>query len=74
MSDPSDLFGELLRLLGISVEGESERYQALALLALFGVFGVIAGCLTSGLTSTVWFVVGGVGVVGLLLVAIWPTE
>ena len=70
----SDLFCGLLRLVGISVEEDSERTQALAVFALCGLFGVIVGCLTSGLTSTVWFVVGGVGVVAFLLVTFWPTE
>ena len=70
----SDLFCGLLHLLGISVEGDSEREQSLALFALCGLFGVIAGCLSSGLTSTVWFVVGGIGVVAFMLVAYWTEK
>ncbi len=68
------LFEGLFRVVGISIAGEeNERTQALVLFALCGVFGVVAGCFTSGLASTVWFVVGSVFIV-LFLVAYWFVE
>ncbi len=70
----SELFVELLRLVEISVGGENQRTQALALFAFCGLFGVIVGSLSSGLTATVWFVVAGVCAVVFLLVMCWPTE
>ncbi len=73
MHDLSDLFCELLRLVGITVDEESERTQALAMFAFCGVFSGVAGCFTSGLTATVWLVCTGVFVV-LLFVAYWFAE
>ncbi len=68
----SELFCELLRLVGLTVEGKSERTQALALFALCGVFSGVAGCFTSGLAATVWFVVAALMIVSFL-VAYWST-
>ncbi len=68
----AELFVELLRLVGISVDGEDERTQALAMLTFCGLFGVIVGCFSSGLTATVWFSVAGVCAVTFLLVKCWP--
>jgi hypothetical protein len=63
MHDLSDLFCGLLRLVGMTVDGESERNQALAVFAFCGVLSGVAGCFTSGLAATVWLVFTGVFVV-----------
>ena len=63
----SELFVELLRLVGLSVDGESERTQALAMLAFCGLFSGVAGCFWSGLAATVWFIVGGIFVVSFVV-------
>ena len=73
MHDLSDLFCGLLRLVGMTVDGKSERNQALAVFAFCGVFSGVAGCLTSGLAATVWLVFAGVFIV-LLVVAYWFAE
>ncbi len=44
----SELIGELLRLIGISVNGEYERTQALAMHRCCGLFGVRVGCFPLG--------------------------
>ncbi len=67
----SDWLGEileaLLRLVGVSVEGSSERTQALALFAVCTLFGLVAGCFSSGLSSTLWWSVSGICGVAFLV-------
>ena len=50
-----DLFSELLvglmRLVGLSVDGESERTQALAMFACCGLLSGVAGCFCARVPS-----------------------
>ena len=66
----SELVVGLFELVGLSVDGKSERTQALAMFAFCGLFSGVAGGFCSELAATVWFVIGGIFVVSFV-VAFW---
>ena len=59
MKDISDVFCSLLELVGLSVDGSSERTQAQVIFAFCAVFGLVAGFWMVDLASTLWFMVAG---------------
>ena len=69
-----ELFRGLLHLVGISVDDSSQRKQAQAMFTFCAVFGLIAGCVSTGLASMLWFIVCGVCLVALIVVTYWTCE
>ncbi len=74
MSDLGDLFVELLKMVGFSVDGASQKVQLQALLAFITVFGVVAGAFTTDLLSQIWFGTAGLCGVTFLLVTFLMSE
>ncbi len=74
MKNADDLFGMLLEFVGFSAQGESERRQAFFLLGFCTLFGGVAGLLTDGLASTLWFGLAGVCTVLLVIAVFWTTD
>lgn len=54
MAEPGDCLCSLFELLGFSTEGAGERVQAIALLVLLVLFGLIAAIFTVGLARQLW--------------------
>ena len=69
-----ELFSGLLHWVGISVDDSSERRQAQAMFAFCALFGLIAGCVSTGLASRLWLIVCGVCLVALIVATCWTSE